>query len=155
MIQLREAELKDLPILLEFEKKLIEYERGFTPNLKTSSFHYYDLRAYIQNPEVSVVVGEENNNVLASGYALVKKNKVYKNPQYFVFLGFMYVVPEKRGKGINKKVLDYLINWGKKKGHKEFQLEVFAPNKSAIKAYKKRGFTFETQTMRMNLEDRQ
>ena len=58
MIQLREAELKDLPILLEFEKKLIEYERGFTPNLKTSSFHYYDLRAYIQNPEVSVVVGE-------------------------------------------------------------------------------------------------
>ena len=41
---------KDLPLLLEFEKGLIEYEREFTPNLKKSSFNYYDLRAYIENP---------------------------------------------------------------------------------------------------------
>ena len=50
MIKLREATIQDLPLLLEFEKGLIEYEREFTPNLKKSSFYYYDLRAYIENP---------------------------------------------------------------------------------------------------------
>ena len=64
----------------------------------------------------------------------------------------MYVIPEYRGMGLNKKVLGYLMEWGKKKGYSEFQLDVYAPNQSAIKAYKKAGFDFETITMRLNIE---
>ncbi len=153
MIKLREATIQDLPLLLEFEKELIEYERGFTPNLKRNSFNYYDLRAYIENPEISVVVAEQHNIVIASGYALINKNKLYKNPEYYVFLGFMYVIAEKRGEGVNKMIVDYLLNWGKSKGYTEFQLDVYAPNISAIKAYEKAGFTFETLTMRFNTGD--
>ena len=153
MIKLREATIQDLPLLLEFEKGLIEYEREFTPNLKKSSFNYYDLRAYIENPEISVVVAEQYNIVIASGYALINKNKHYKNPEYYVFLGFMYVIPEQRGAGVNKMIIDYLLNWGKSRGYSEFQLDVYAPNESAIRAYKKAGFTFETFTMRINTGD--
>ena len=152
MILLREATLDDLSILLEFEKKLIEYERNFTPNLKKTDFNYYNLKSYILNPEVSVVVAEEKNKLIASGYALIRDNKLYKIPDKLIFLGFMYVVPEFRGKGINKKILDYLIAWGKNKGLNEFQLTVYAQNESAIKAYKKSGFSFETITMRLNIE---
>ena len=153
MIKLREATIQDLPLLLEFEKGLIEYEREFTPNLKKSSFNYYDLQAYIENPEISVVVAEQYNIVIASGYALINKNKHYKNPEYYVFLGFMYVIPEKRGEGVNKMIIDYLLNWGKEKGYSEFQLDVYTPNISAIKAYEKAGFTPETLTMRINTRD--
>ena len=153
MIKLREATIQDLPLLLEFEKGLIEYEREFTTNLKKNSFNYYDLRAYIENPEISVVVAEQHNIVIASGYALINKNKLYKNPEYYVFLGFMYVIAEKRGEGVNKMIMDYLLNWGKSKGYTEFQLDVYAPNISAIKAYEKAGFTFETLTMRFNTGD--
>ncbi len=131
MTLLREATLDDLSTLLEFEKRLIEYEREFTPNLKKSEFNYYNLKSYIKDPEISVVVAEEKNKIIASGYALI---------------------PEYRGKGINKKILDYLIAWGKNKGLNEFQLTVYAQNESAINAYKKSGFTFETITMRLNLE---
>lgn len=152
MILLREATLDDLSILLEFEKKLIEYERKFTPNLKKSDFNYYNLKSYIINSEVSVVVAEEKNKLIASGYALIRDNKLYKIPDKLIFLGFMYVIPEFRGKGINKKILDYLIAWGKNKGLNEFQLTVYAQNESAIKAYKKSGFSFETITMRLNIE---
>ena len=113
MILLREATLDDLSILLEFEKKLIEYERKFTPNLKKSDFNYYNLKSYILNPEISVVVAEEKNKLIASGYALIKDNKIYKTPEKLIFLGFMYVIPEFRGEGVNKKILDYLIAWGK------------------------------------------
>ena len=62
----------------------------------------------------------------------------------------MYVVPKYRGLGINKKILGHLLKWGQKKGYSEFQLDVYAPNKNAIKAYKKVGFNFETITMRLN-----
>ena len=151
MIKLREAKIKDLSTLLEFEKRLIEYERAFTPNLKKSDFNYYDLESYIKNPEISVVVAEKENSLIASGYALIRLNKTYENPSHIVFLGFMYVVPNYRGKEVNKKILDYLLDWGKKKGYSEFQLDVYAPNQSAIKAYRKAGFEFETITMRLNI----
>ena len=141
MIKLREAKIEDLSLLLEFERCLIEYEKKFTPNLKKSSFSYYNLRAYIENPDISVVVAEQKDEVIASGYALVKKNKIYKNPEFYVLLGFMYVIPEQRGAGVNKMIIDYLLNWGKSRGYSEFQLDVYAPNESAIRAYKKAGFT--------------
>ena len=153
MIKLREAKVEDLSLLLEFERCLIEYEKKFTPNLKKSSFSYYNLRAYIENPDISVVVAEQKDEVIASGYALVKKNKAYKNPEYYVLLGFMYVIPEQRGAGVNKIIIDYLLNWGKSRGYSEFQLDVYAQNESAIRAYKKAGFTFETFTMRINTSD--
>ena len=153
MIKLREAKIEDLSLLLEFERCLIEYEKKFTPNLKKSSFSYYNLRAYIENPDISVVVAEQKDEVIASGYALVKKNKAYKNPEYYVLLGFMYVIPEQRGAGVNKIIIDYLLNWGKSRGYSEFQLDVYAQNESAIRAYKKAGFTFETFTMRINTAD--
>ena len=155
MIRLREAIIKDLPILLKFEKNLIEYERAFTPNLKKSNFHYYDLSSFIQNPKVSVVVVvEKEDKLIASGYALIRNNKLYKTPRQLVFLGFMYVIPEYRGKGINEKIIKYLMDWGKSKGHFEFQLDVYASNKSAIRAYEKAGFKFETITMRFDSEDK-
>ena len=50
-------------------------------------------------------------------------------------------------------IIDYLLNWGKEKGYSEFQLDVYAPNISAIKAYEKAGFTPETLTMRINTGD--
>ena len=148
---LREATLDDLSTLLEFEKRLIEYERLYAESQK-SDFNYYNLKSYIKDPEISVVVAEEKNKIIASGYALIRENKTYKIPDKLIFLGFMYVIPEYRGKGINRKILDYLIAWGKNKGHNEFQLTVYAQNESAIKAYKKSGFSFETITMRINLE---
>ena len=65
----------------------------------------------------------------------------------------MYVIPEYRGRGVNRKIVDYLLDWGKRKGYNEFQLEVYAQNESGIKAYKKVGFSFDTLTMRINLRD--
>ena len=153
-MKLREATIQDLPVLLEFEKGLINYERKFTPNLKKTSFNYYNLKEYIEDQEISVVVAEEDNIIIASGYALIEKNKHYKNPEYYVFLGFMYVIPQKRGLGINNMIINYLLDWGKSKGYKEFQLNVYAPNVSAIKAYEKSGFTSETVRMRINIGDK-
>lgn len=150
MIRLREATLDDLSTLLEFEQDLIAYERQFAPHLRKNKFHYYDLNAYIEDPNVCVVVAENNEGLLGSGYALIRENKPYKAPSLYVYLGFMYVIPAYRGQGINGKIMEYLIHWGKKEGYSEFQLEVFAENEQALKAYTKAGFVPEILTLRID-----
>lgn len=147
---IREAIQDDLPSLLAFEQALIVYERPFAPNLRKGKISYYDLAAYIKDPTIRVIVAEKEEQLVGSGYALIKENKTYKAPEYFIYLGFMYVVPEFRGQGINGLIMTDLIDWGKSQGHTEFQLEVYAENESALKAYSKAGLVPEILTMRLN-----
>ena len=147
---LREATGADLPVLLQFEQDLIAYERPFAPNLKKGKISYYNLAAYIENPAIRVIVAEVEGQVVGSGYALIRENKAYKAPQEYVYLGFMYVVPEYRGQGINGLIMKDLTHWGKVQGYTEVQLEVYAENESAIKAYAKAGLVPEILTMRSN-----
>ena len=147
---LREATGADLPVLLQFEQDLIAYERPFAPNLKKGKISYYDLAAYIEDPTIRVIVAEVEGQVVGSGYALIRENKAYKAPQHYVYLGFMYVIPEYRGQSINGLIMTDLIHWGKAQGHTEVQLEVYAENESAIKAYAKAGLVPEILTMRSN-----
>lgn len=147
---IREARAEDLPTLLDFEQSLIAYERPFAPNLRKDKISYYDLSAYIKAADIRVVVAEIAGELLGSGYALIKENKAYKAPQYYVYLGFMYVIPEYRGQGINGQIMNDLIDWGKAQGYTEVQLEVYAENESAIKAYAKAGLVPEILTMRLD-----
>lgn len=147
---LREATKTDLPVLLQFEQDLIAFERPFAPNLKKGEISYYDLAAYIEDPAIRVIVAEAEGQVVGSGYALIRENKAYKAPQHYVYLGFMYVLPEYRGRGINGLIMTDLILWGKTQGYTEVQLEVYAENESAIKAYAKAGLVPEILTMRSN-----
>ena len=147
---IREAKATDLPTLLDFEQALIAYERPFAPNLKKGKISYYDLSAYIKAADIRVVVAEIAGQLVGSGYALIKENKAYKAPQFYVYLGFMYVVPEYRGQGINGQIMNDLIDWGKAQGYTEFQLDVYAENESALKAYAKAGLIPEILTMRID-----
>ncbi|MGE8511418.1 MAG: GNAT family N-acetyltransferase [Chryseobacterium culicis] len=146
----REATEKDLEILLEFEQGVITAERPFNSTLIEGEIHYYDLKFLIQSPDATVIVAEENNEVIASGYALIKKSEKYYNQfEKYSYLGFMYVKPEHRGKGINKVITDELISWSKSRGISEVRLDVYAQNESAIKAYEKAGFEPHLLTMRL------
>ena len=62
----------------------------------------------------------------------------------------MYVVEEYRGQCINSQIMKYLIDWGKAQGYTEFQLDVYADNESALKAYTKAGLVPEILTMRLD-----
>ena len=148
-ILIRDAVIDDLSQLLEFEQKLIAYERDFDPNLKAGEIHYYDIKKYILDPEIKVVVAEYEQLVIGSGYGLIKSSVSYKNPETFVYLGFMYVEDDFRGRGVNQAIIQSIFDWGNKKGHDEFQLDVYSENESALLAYKKSGFKPYLQKMRI------
>ncbi len=44
------------------------------------------------------------------------------------YLGFMYTLPEYRGQGINKRIIDALKNWAAIQNITEFRLEVYYDN---------------------------
>jgi len=146
----RKATKEDLEILLSFEQGIITAERPFNSTLIDGEIHYYDLNEFIQSPDATLIVAEENNEIIGSGYALIKKSeKDYTNFQSYAHLGFMYVKPEYRGKGINRLITDALVDWSKSKGISEVRLNVYAENESAIKAYEKAGFEALLLNMRL------
>ena len=144
----REAILDDLSVLKEFEQALIAYERPYAPNLREGAISYYDIKRFIENPDALLYVAEIKGRLVGSGYALIKNSVAYKKPERFAYLGFMYVEPEYRGKGINGTLIKKLISWAKSKNIHEIQLDVYAENDSALKAYEKLGFKPDLLKMR-------
>jgi len=152
-INTRTATLADLGTLLEFEQGIIKTERPFDPTLKDGHINYYDIAAMIQAPYIEVIVAELNGEIIGSGYARIEDSKVYlKHPKH-AYLGFMYVKPEHRGKGANKKVIAALQHWAIVQGITEFRLDVYNDNLSAVKAYEKIGFSKHLIEMRMELPE--
>ena len=134
-IKIRKALLGDLEQLLVFEQDLIKTERPFDLTLKPDPINYYDLESLLTSPRAEVVVAETDNKVIASGYARIDKSKSFLKHNTHAYLGFMYVLPEYRGQGINKKIMDVLKDWAISQNITEFSLEVYYDNISAIKAY--------------------
>ena len=139
-IKIRQANQDDLDTLFEFEQGVIEAERPFDPTLKTGRIHYYDLQEMINSDEVELLVAEVDGIIVGSGYARIEISKIfYKHPNY-AYLGFMYVRPAYRGKGINSKIIYALQSWSLSKNINELRLDVYYDNLQAIKAYTKIGF---------------
>ena len=151
-IKYRTADIDDLTTLLDFEYEIISFERAFDSNLKPDPTHYYDLKATLLSQEVEVVVAHINNNIIASGYAKIVNAKPYHINSQYAYLGFMYVKPEFRGKGVIQNIIETLLQWSKNRGLEEARLEVYNDNVNAIKAYEKVGFKKHMIEMKMYIK---
>lgn len=151
-ISVRKATSGDLETLLRFEQGIITAERPFDETLKKGETTYYDLPAMLQSRDVEVVVAELNGEIVGSGYARIELAKPYNRHERHAYLGFMYVPPQHRGKGINGEIIKALKAWAVLKGVSELRLDVYDENQSAIKAYEKAGFSKLMVSMRMKLD---
>ncbi len=149
---IRKAVLRDLETLLTFEQGVITAERPFDSTLKTGPVHYYDIEKMITANDVELLVAQLDDKIIGCGYARIEDAKTYLKHQQHAYLGFMYVDPGYRGKGINKMIIDALAKWSASLDVTELRLDVYMPNKAAIKAYEKTGFTGHMLNMRMGLK---
>jgi GNAT superfamily N-acetyltransferase len=151
-LKIRRAKIEEIATLLEFESGIIEAERPYNPILRETDAHYYDLSKLLVSPSTAVFVAENNGEIIATGYVTEKKGEGYMKIDRYAYLGFMYVKPEYRGKGVNQLVLDALIDWGKQQGLTVFLLNVASKNLPAVKAYEKAGFSSLRNEMFMEIE---
>ena len=149
---IRPATIKDLPVLLEFEQGIIAAERPFNCTLKEGEIHFYDLKKLIESDKAQVLVAEVNNEIIGSGYAVIKQEVDWfvKHTQYS-YLGFMYVRPAHRGKGVNNAIIEKLNEWALSQGIHEVRLQVLDENSAAKKAYQKIGFKGHMLEMRLGI----
>ena len=153
-IVVRPAAPTDLGVLLKFEQAMIEAERPFDSTIRTEGdVRYYDLEALISSTDAEIVVAEIDSEIIGSGYARIESSKAYLNHRQHSYLGFMYVVPEHRGKGVNKRIVEVLESWSAARGVSAVQLEVYVENAAAIRAYEKSGYTRHILEMRKGLTE--
>jgi len=149
----RQATDKDLPTLMVFMEGLVNAERLMDPTINEGRVIYYDLSEIIKNKDSILFVVELNHELVASGYAKIKKNKHYLKYTKQGYLGFMFVPENHRGNEYNKLIMDALLKWCQTKGVFEIRLDVYDQNLSAIRAYEKAGMSKHLINMRMNIED--
>lgn len=101
---------------------------------------------------IGLLVAELDNEPIGSGYARIENAKPYLQHAQHAYLGFMYVVPQHRGKGINKMIVDALAAWAASQNITELRLDVYHANEPAIRAYEKCGFAKHMIAMRMGLK---
>ena len=154
MITIRKATIEDLPVLFEFEQGVLRAERPMDETLKLKNTYYYDIPNLIEDSSVELVVAEINDIIVGCGYARIKKARDCFQFDQFSYLGFMFTKEDYRGRGVNKKIMNYLYNWSLSKGINEVRLEVYPTNIAAIKAYEKSGMTCSMQTMRIDLRSK-
>ncbi|HMH23257.1 MAG TPA: GNAT family N-acetyltransferase [Puia sp.] len=163
-ITIRKATLEDMDSLLLFEQGVITAERPFDHTLRPGKIHYYNLRELITADHIELLVailggepaqtpgGEvKGGKLIGSGYARIENSKHYLIHPQHAYLGFMYVLPEYRGKGVNQLIIDGLKDWALTKGMIEMYLEVYPQNAGAIKAYERAGFSNYLLKMRMGI----
>ena len=146
---LRYARPEDLDVLLSFEQALISAERPFDECIREDPVSYYDIKSIISDPDIAVVVALYQSDIVASGYCRPRKARSYLDHEYYAYLGFMYTLPNYRGRGINQRIIDYLSDWATEKGLSELRLTVYQDNTPAIKAYEKVGFKKHIVEMRV------
>ena len=151
MATIRTATLDDLPVLKQFEQGIIAAERPYDSLLRPDPISYYDLADLIAAEDAVVMVAEVDGAIAASGYAKRRASRPYTEPAFHAFLGFMFVLPEHRGRGLNGKLLDALLEWSREHGLTEIRLTVYPGNEPAVRAYEKAGFSPYLVEMRRSI----
>jgi GNAT superfamily N-acetyltransferase len=151
-IIIRKALPSDLIILRQFEQGVIAAERPFDETLKPDPVHYYDLEFMFTAPHIHLVVAELDGGLVGSGYARIEASKHFLKHDRHAYLGFMYTLPEHRGKGVNQEIITALKEWSKGQGIQEMTLDVYYFNAPAIRAYEKAGFVKHMVEMRSSTD---
>ena len=150
-LSLREATPADHETLLALEQEVVSAERPFNRAIRDRDVRYYDLDKLISDPDTYLLVGEVDGQIIATGYAQLRASEPAFKHQRHAYLGFMYVAERFRGRGVNRAVVEALVDWSRRQGVRDVYLDVYVDNAPAIRAYEKFGFEGSMLEMKLDL----
>jgi GNAT superfamily N-acetyltransferase len=132
IINIRKAEQKDCPRLLELVHELAEFERA--PEEVTVSLSHFEQSGFSDNPVWWAFVAEVDGKV--EGFALYYiRYSTWKGQR--LYLEDLLVTEKMRGMGLGKRLFDQVVEDGKAKGLNGMVWQVLDWNEPAIGFYKK------------------
>lgn len=134
---LRIAEKKDVALILEFIKKLADYEKLSHEVVATEK----DLEKYLfgQNKVAEVILGYEGEKPV--GFALFFHNFSTFLGKPGIYLEDLFVIEEYRGLGYGKTLLTYLAKLAMERECGRLEWAVLDWNEPSIEFYKSLGAT--------------
>ena len=134
---LRKAEIQDVPLILDFIRKLADYEKLSHQMVATEK----DLEKYLFGQErvAEVILGYEGEKPV--GFALFFHNFSTFLGKPGIYLEDLFVIKEYRGKGYGKTLLTYLAKLAMERECGRLEWAVLDWNESSIEFYKSLGAT--------------
>ncbi len=132
---IRPANIEDVSLILWFIKGLAEYEKLSQEVIATED----DLRQHLfgRNPKAEVVIGEYNSEPV--GFALFFHNFSTFVGKPGIYLEDLFVIPEMRGQGFGKSLLQYLARLCVERDCGRLEWAVLDWNEPALKFYESIG----------------
>lgn len=163
MIIVRKARVKDIDLILKFEKKLydsaVDSMKIFSPqhmidialrsDYNEILFKY--IKSLIYSKNGAIFISEFNRKPVGHMIISIKKSHPIFNMEYYGRINTVYINQESRGMGISTKLKNEAFKWFKSKKINRVSLNVFPDNKVAINAYQKWGLTLSLLEMRMTI----
>jgi GNAT superfamily N-acetyltransferase len=139
-IKIKNAEIEDCDIILQFIKNLAEYE-----NLS------HEVTATKESLEISLFKNRDAEALIAYykdlpvGFAIYFHNFSTFLGKKGLYLEDLFVLPEYRGKGIGKQMLKHLSKLALERDCGRFEWAVLDWNDPALKFYEKLGADFKKE----------
>lgn len=137
MLSIRDATSADVPLILDFIRGLAEYEREPKAVIATKDDLLRD--GFGPNPKYRSVIAEWNNR--PAGFAFFFYNYSTWRGRPGLYLEDLFVLPEMRGKGIGKALLEHLATIAVREKCYGIVWQVLEWNEAAIKFYSSLGAT--------------
>ena len=135
MIDIRKAEAKDVPLILEFIQGLADYERLHDSCIATEEKLRETL--FSTNPAAEVIIARSDGEPM--GFALFFHNYSTFLAQRGIYLEDLFVKPDARGKGIGFALLSELARIAIDRDCGRLEWAVLDWNDLAIDFYKRIG----------------
>ena len=146
-IQIRRAEKKDCPRLLELVRELAVYEKS--PNEVTVSLEHFTASGFGEKPVWRAFVAEDEQAI--QGFALYYiRYSTWKGQA--MYLEDILVTEKMRGKGIGKLLFERLFDEARENGWKRIVWQVLEWNEPAINFYKKYNAHFDGEWVNCSLD---
>ena len=134
-MELRFATASDVPLILSFVRGIAEYEK-LSHEVETTEQKLHDT-LFGEKKYAEVLLCFEKDN--AKGFALFFHNYSTFRAKPGIYLEDLFVLPEQRGKGYGKALLQKVIETAKERGCGRVEWSVLNWNTPAIDFYRNMG----------------
>lgn len=159
-MQIRRAEVKDIPSLITLLNEVLEIHARIRPDIfisGTTKYTHEELEEMIQDDQKPIFVAvDDHDDVLGYVFTQIVKQPFSTNmvPFTSLFIDDLCVDNKTRGLGVGKALLDFVKAEAKRLGCYEVTLNVWAGNDAAIRFYEKNGLKIKETTMEFILDEK-